>query len=81
MASMFTCDGGCGHLSDDLAEMTVIGLVRPGHYCQKCSKLVKKYEKDRDELHLKISQTWNSGLEELKEVWKRANPKGTLPDE
>ena len=80
MVALFLCDGGCGKTIENISEMKVIGLVRPGHYCEKCAKSVEKFESDRDALHSRISEYWNDGLKLLKEDWVKKHPRGTLPD-
>jgi hypothetical protein len=64
-ASVYVCQGGCGHFEPDREKMHARGIVNEKLYCEQCVVLVDAYLKARDALHTSLSEEWAHRLAAL----------------
>jgi hypothetical protein len=64
-ASVYICQGGCGHFEPNLEKMHARGIVNEKLYCEQCVVLVDAYLKARDALHTSLSEEWSNQLAAL----------------
>lgn len=79
MPIVYGCDAGCGYSGPpDTLEELGFGIKR--RYCQSCLGDAKEYIHELDRLQEYLAGTFGTRLKEIRAVYFRAHPGGTLPD-
>ena len=78
MGLKLLCDGCNAVLSEEPAPH---GINLKTYYCEQCDASVRRYEKQRDELHTNLSASWTEGLALYRARWHEEHPDGRLADE
>ncbi len=74
----YVCQGGCGKFTEDVSELTELGMVNKKLYCDECAVVVGSYLEMRDALHTDLATRWSNGLASLQvDFLKRVK---NLPD-
>ncbi len=79
MPLVYGCDAGCGYSGPpNTFEELGFGIKR--RYCQSCVGDAKEYIHELDRLQEYLAGTFATRLREIRAVYFRAHPTGTLPD-
>lgn len=80
MPAHYICDGGCGATTANPDEWPEHGYAHRTRYCPDCEQRVIAHEQERDELHNKLQELWQTGMQKVNKVYLKDHPKGILPD-
>jgi hypothetical protein len=78
MGVQVLCDG-CNAILEEVPPPH--GIAKQTYYCEKCGPSVRRFEKQRDELHTNVSVSFTERLALMRQRWLEEHPGGRLPDQ